>query len=412
MVSPSYATITRHSVALALSPPSFDAAVFDLWPFLAAGARVVLHPDEPPTPESIAALVQRHGVTTAFVTTGLFNRIAEDRPDAFAGVEVLTGGERGSAEAARRVLDADAQAIVHCYGPTEATVFTTAARFSRSAPPCEPFAIGGPVAGTACYVLDADRRPVPVGTDGELWIGGEAVASGYLGDAELTAARFLPDPFRPEGRMYRSGDSVRMQGNGSLTFLDRLDEQLKIRGHRVEPAAIARRLEAAAGVRQALVLAAEIEPGDHRLCAFIEAAAAPAGFESMLRSELREQLPAALVPWRIIAVPSFPLSTNGKIDREALLARLTVVPAPAFDEPQHAMIAALFTAILNLAPCSADDDFFDLGGDSLLAMRLLGRLREQFGWHGTLHDLYSDATIRSIAQRLSGEMAIFEAGSL
>jgi acyl-CoA synthetase (AMP-forming)/AMP-acid ligase II/aryl carrier-like protein len=346
------------------------------------------------------------------VTTGLFNRVAEDRPDAFAGVEVLTGGERGSAEAARRVLDAGAQAIVHCYGPTEATVFTTAARFSGSAPPCEPFAIGGPVAGTACYVLDADRRPVPVGTDGELWIGGEAVASGYLGDAELTAARFLPDPFRPEGRMYRSGDSVRMQSEGSLTFLDRLDEQLKIRGHRVEPAAIARRLEAAAGVRQALVLAAEIEPGDHRLCAFIEAPAAPAGFESMLRSELREQLPAALVPWRIVTVPSFPLSANGKIDRGALLARLTVVPAPAFDEPQHAEIAALFTAILNLAPSSADDDFFDLGGDSLLAMRLLGRLREQFGWHGTLHDLYSDATIRGIAQRLSGEMAIFEAGSL
>jgi acyl-coenzyme A synthetase/AMP-(fatty) acid ligase len=310
------------------------------------------------------------------------------------------------------VLDAGAKAIVHCYGPTEATVFTTAVRFGASMPPCEPFGIGGPVAGTACYVLDTDRQPVPIGTDGELWIGGEAVASGYLGDAELTAARFLPDPFRAEGRMYRSGDLVRMQDDGSLIFLDRLDEQLKIRGHRVEPSAIARRLEAVAGVRQALVLAAEVGPGDRRLCAFIETSAASAGLERALRSELQQELPAALVPWRIIALPSFPLSANGKIDREALLARLTVAPPPVFDEPRYAEIADLFTAILKLAPDSVDDDFFDLGGDSLLAMRLLGRLREQFRWQGTLGDLYGDATIRGIARRLSGEMTVFEAGSL
>ncbi|CCD83739.1 putative Non-ribosomal peptide synthetase/polyketide synthase [Bradyrhizobium sp. ORS 285] len=415
MVSPSYATIDSRSIALALSPPSFDAAVFDLWPFLAAGARVVLHPDAPPTPDSIAELVRRHGVTTAFITTGVFNRTAEDRPDALAGVEVLTGGERGSAEAARRILDARASAVVHCYGPTETAVFTTTARFTPASSPSEPFPIGRPVAGTACYVLDPDQRPVAFGTEGELWIGGEAVATGYLGDVQLTRERFRPDPFRPGALMYRSGDGVCMQRDGSLVFLERLDEQLKIRGHRVEPGAIARHLEAIDDVRGAIVLAAELSPGDVRLHAFVTTSATHGLTEAQLRSQLQADLPAAMVPSRIVIVPSFPLSANGKIDREALLSRLRADASSeiAFDDPNEAAVAALFTSILKLAPAGAADDFFDLGGDSLLAMRLLGQLRAQLGWHGTLQDLYTDATVRGIARRLADAAAMpFEAGVL
>ncbi|WP_315780239.1 MULTISPECIES: amino acid adenylation domain-containing protein [unclassified Bradyrhizobium] len=416
MVSPSYAAIDSNSVALALSPPSFDAAVFDLWPFLAAGARIVLHPDAPPTPDSIAELVHRHGVTTTFITTGLFNRIAEDRPAALAGVEVLTGGERGSAEAACRVLDGGARAIVHCYGPTETAVYTTAARFTADARPTEPFSIGGPIAGTSCYVLDSDQQPVALGTAGELWIGGEAVATGYLGDPELTQQRFRPDPFRPQGRMYRSGDSVRMQRDGSLIFLDRLDAQLKIRGHRVEPGAVARHLEAIDGVRGAVVLAAELSPGDVRLHAFVTTSAKSNGFESQLRSRLQAELPPPMVPARIVIVPSFPLSANGKVDRDALLAHVAAAAGgsvePRYDDSDQAAVAALFTSVLKLAPGSLDDDFFDLGGDSLLAMRLLGQLRTQLGWEGTLQDLYADATVRGVARRLADMAAPFEAGVL
>ncbi|MGY3453354.1 amino acid adenylation domain-containing protein [Bradyrhizobium sp. USDA 4353] len=415
MVSPSYATIDSRSVALALSPPSFDAAVFDLWPFLAAGARVVLHPDAPPTPDSIAELVRRHGVTTAFITTGLFNRIAEDRPDALAGVEVLTGGERGSAEAAWRILDGGASAVVHCYGPTETAVFTTTARFTAASPPSEPFSIGGPVAGTACYVLDPDQHPVAFGTEGELWIGGEAVATGYLGDVQLTRERFRPDPFRPGALMYRSGDGVCMQRDGSLVFLERLDEQLKIRGHRVEPDAIARHLEAIDGVRGAIVLSAELSPGDVRLHAFVTTKSQSGPVEAELRSQLQAALPAALVPSRIVIVPSFPLSANGKIDRDALLSHLRTDASSetTFNDPDEAAVAALFTSVLKLAPASTDDDFFDLGGDSLLAMRLLGQLRAQLGWHGTLQDLYADATVRGIGRRVADAAAgPFEAGVL
>ncbi|WP_257165469.1 amino acid adenylation domain-containing protein [Bradyrhizobium sp. SRS-191] len=413
MVSSSYVTLNNNSVALALSPPSFDAAVFDLWPFLAAGARVVLHSNEPPTPDNIADLVGRHGVTTAFITTGLFNRIAEDRPDALAGVEVLTGGERGSAAAAQRVLNAGASAVVHCYGPTETAVFTTTARFTAAAPPSEPFSIGGPVAGTACYVLDSDLHPVALGTEGELWIGGEAVTTGYLGDAQLTRERFRPDPFRPGGLMYRSGDGVCMQRDGSLVFLERLDEQLKIRGHRVEPGAIARHLEAIEGVRGAIVLAAELSPGDVRLHAFVTISAARGPAEAQLRSQLQAELPAAMVPSRFVILPSFPLSANGKIDRDALLSRLRADASSEmeFDDPNEAAVAALFTSVLKLTPSGADDDFFDLGGDSLLAMRLLGQLRAQLDWHGTLQDLYADATVRGIARRLA-DVAAFEAGVL
>ncbi|GLH76247.1 hypothetical protein SSBR45G_11550 [Bradyrhizobium sp. SSBR45G] len=417
MVSPTYAAIDADRVALALSPPSFDAAVFDLWPFLAAGARVVLHPDAPPTPDSIAALVRRHGVTTSFITTGLFNRIAEDRPDALAGVEVLNGGERGSAAAARRVLDAGASAVVHCYGPTETAVFTTAARFTAAAPPSEPFSIGGPVAGTACYVLDCDQHPVSHGMEGELWIGGEAVASGYLGDAQLTADRFRPDPFRPGALMYRSGDSVHMRPDGSLIFLDRLDEQIKVRGHRVEPGAIARHLEALDGVSGAVVIAVELSPGDVRLHAFVTASSASNGCESQWRLRLQTELPPAMIPSRIVIVPSFPLSANGKVDRDALLAHLTTQTDSSdglqVDDRDQATVAALFTSVLKLSPASPDDDFFDLGGDSLLAMRLLGQLRAQLGWQGSLQDLYADATVRGVARRLAeGVAAPYEAGVL
>ncbi|CCD97014.1 Non-ribosomal peptide synthase (fragment) [Bradyrhizobium sp. ORS 375] len=416
MVRPTYAAIDASSVALALSPPSFDAAVFDLWPFLAAGARVVLHPEAPPTPDSIAELVHRHGVTMAFITTGLFNRVAEDRPDALAGVEVLTGGERGSAEAARRVLEAGARAVVHCYGPTETAVFTTTARFTADAPPSEPFSIGSPIAGTTCYVLDSDQRPVALGTEGELWIGGEAVATGYLGDPELTRDRFRPDPFRPDGLMYRSGDGVRMQHDSALIFLDRLDEQLKVRGHRVEPGAIARHLESVESIRGAVVLAAELSPGDRRLYAFVTTSAAPGHGEAQLRARLQSELPAAMVPSRIVTVPSLPLSANGKVDRDALLAHLKADARSEdaqFGDRDQAAVAALFATVLKLAPAGPDDDFFDLGGDSLLAMRLLGRLRAELGWEGTLQDLYADATVRGVARRLADDVAArFEAGVL
>ncbi|QCK84378.1 amino acid adenylation domain-containing protein [Phreatobacter aquaticus] len=414
MVAPGYATITAGSVALALSTPTFDASVFDLWPFLANGATVAIHPGETPTPDSIAGAVTRHGVTTAFVTTGLFNRIAEDRPDALRGVEVLTGGERGLAANARRMLEAGARAIVHCYGPTETAVFATAARFTARDAIDDTFPVGGPIAGTACYVLDAERRPVPIGGHGELWIGGEAVAQGYANDDALTAERFLPDPFRPEGRFYRSGDLVVMDEHGALTFLDRLDDQIKIRGHRVEPGAIARALESIAPVRQAIVLASEPAPGERRLHAVVEAPAAPPGFGETLRRRLQDAFPPALVPARIVVVPAFPLAPNGKTDRKALEALLVEQKTEAShwaDEGQK-RIATLFHAILGLVPQGPDEDFFDLGGDSLLAMRLVRDLRSELGISVALRDLYQDATIAGLAARSVDVLPEFEAGTL
>ncbi|WP_155072877.1 amino acid adenylation domain-containing protein [Streptomyces taklimakanensis] len=382
---------------------AFDAATFEMWVPLLTGGTVVCAPTAHPEPADLAALIARHHVTGLFLTKGLFDLIAQERPTALRGLHtVLTGGEAGSAASMRRVLEAcPGLRLLNAYGPTETTTFATLHPIRPSEPDNgRPLPIGGPLDGTRAYVLDRELRPLPVGVAGELYLAGSGQARGYLGHPALTAERFVPDPHapRPGTRMYRTGDLVRWNDDGALEYLGRTDQQVKLRGFRIEPGEIEAALAAHPGVAQAAVLLRE-ENGDRRLVGYC----VPADdtlTTAALRRHAAGSLPAYMVPAALVLLDRLPLTSNGKIDRGAL-------PAPDYTTggtgrepgtPRQRRLRELFAGVLGLAPerVHLDDDFFRLGGHSLLATRLAGRVRSAFGTGLSLRTLFEHPTIAAL----------------
>ncbi|MFJ9850401.1 non-ribosomal peptide synthase/polyketide synthase [Streptomyces sp. NPDC101150] len=398
-----------HQRVLLNSPTAFDASTYEMWVPLLSGGRLVVAPAGRPDTATLRRVITEHRVTGLWLTSGLFQLMAEEQPESFAGVrEVWTGGDVVSAAAVAKVLAVCPEtAVVNGYGPTETTTF--AAHHRMCAPPDteRTVPIGRPMANMRHYVLDAGLRPVPPGVAGELYLAGAGLARGYLGRPALTAERFVADPYGPAGtRMYRTGDLVRWLADGTLEFVGRADDQVKLRGFRIEPGEIEAALAACPGIAQAAVIAREDRPGDKRLVAYL--VPVPDGPDGTpepdeLSARLRRQLPEYMVPSAFVTMDALPLTPQGKLDRGAL-------PAPEYGAagtgrtprtPQEQLLCDLFAEVLGRDRVRIDDDFFDLGGHSLLAARLVSRVRETLGIELGLRTLFEAPTVAALAERLA-----------
>ncbi|WP_344864052.1 amino acid adenylation domain-containing protein, partial [Planomonospora alba] len=376
----------RHRRLLLHSPHAFDASTYELWVPLLTGGTVVVAPPGELDPARLRDLVARHRPTALFITTALFNVVAEEDPGAFGALEeVLTGGEAASPEAMRRVLRACPGTVLgHVYGPTETTTYATyhavgAVPEGGAAPP-----IGRALDGTRALLLDGMLRPVPPGAVGELYLSGAGLARGYLGRPGLTAERFVACPYGTGERMYRTGDLARWTAGGELEYAGRADAQVKIRGFRIEPGEVEAALARHPEVGQAVVVAR-----DGRLVAYVTGPAdrtgagrapedTPGGVDpGGLRAHLARILPEYMVPQAVVVLDALPLTPNGKVDRAALPG--PEAPASGRDPrtPAEERFCRLFGEVLGLDRVGADDGFFDLGGDSIAVIRLVSRARSE-----------------------------------
>jgi amino acid adenylation domain-containing protein len=407
---PDYAELGPGTTMLHAASPAFDAATLEVWGPLANGGTAACLAEQP-SPDAVAAAIEAHGVTTLWLTAGLFHELVDRRPECLARVrQLLAGGDVLSPDHVRRALAAlPAEGrLTNGYGPTETTTFATTHDLRPGDRVDGPIPIGRPIQGTSCAVLDAAGREAPIGVAGELAIGGDGVARGYRGDPELTAARFRPDPDRPGGRRYLSGDRVRRRPDGALEFLGRIDRQIKLRGVRVEPAEVEEALRSHPAVADVAVVPFERAPGDLALAAYIVAAsgAAPAD-PGALRAHAAARLPAAMVPTAWVPLPELPLTANGKLDRERLPTpgqeHLAARPGGARPNGElERRVVACFERVLGVGSVGAEDDFFALGGHSLLAVSLFSELeRIPGGKRLPLGTIFEAPTPRQLAARLA-----------
>ncbi|MFI5828672.1 amino acid adenylation domain-containing protein [Streptomyces sp. NPDC051578] len=371
-----------HDRVLLVASYAFDPSTYSIWYPLLHGGTVVIATEAELTVDRLALLLVEERITAAEIPAGLFRVLAEERPECFAGVrEVLTGGDVIPAGAVRTVLERCPGTLVRgTYGPTETTLYATQSRWTRAAAVPDQVPIGTPLDGMRAYVLDGALRPVAAGETGELHLAGAGLGRGYAGRPGLTAERFVADPFgEPGTRMYRSGDLARWNADGLLEFAGRADDQVKIRGYRVEPGEVEAALATLPGIRQAVVTAREDQPGEKRLVAYVIAEPSGAVDHDVLRAALESRLPAYMVPAAFVTLDRLPLTPNHKVDHRALPAPAAAsVPGRAPRTAHESLLSELFADTLGLAGAGIDDDFFVLGGSSLLAMRLISRIRTAF----------------------------------
>jgi acyl-coenzyme A synthetase/AMP-(fatty) acid ligase/acyl carrier protein len=385
---------------LAVTTPSFDIAGLELYLPLISGAQLVIAPKFAVTDGTILArMLEDEHITVMQATPVTWRLLLESGWQGTAGLKILCGGEALGRELAARLIETGA-AVWNLYGPTETTIWST---LHRVEPGEGPIPIGRPIANTQIYVLDNHFEPVPLGAIGELFIGGDGVAHGYLDRPDLTASRFLVDRFRTGGRMYRTGDLARMLPGGVIEYMGRADAQIKLRGFRIELGEIETILERQPGVRQAVVIVREDTPGDQRLTAYMVALDRGSVAVDMLREALAAKLPDYMVPAAYVFLDKFPLTPNRKVDRKALPAptastttrSANYVPPRTNSEKQ---VAAIWELLLDNQNVGVTENFFDLGGHSLLVIRLQARLRQQFGWEPSLIELFQFPTVASIAK--------------
>ncbi|POM24998.1 Linear gramicidin synthase subunit B [Actinomadura rubteroloni] len=374
------------------APHAFDASTYELWVPLVHGGTVAVGPPGRVDAAALERLIGAHALTAVHVTAGLFGVLADETPGCLSGVaEVLTGGDVVASGAVARVLEACPDVTVrHLYGPTETTLCATTHGLEPGGVVPAVLPIGRPRDNTRVYVLDPFLRPVPAGVTGELYIAGLGVARGYLDRPALTAERFVADPFGG-GRMYRTGDRARWTRDGVLVFGGRADAQVKIRGYRVEPGEVEAVLAGHPAVRRAVVVVR-----DAKLYGYVVADAPGAA----LRDFAAERLPEYMVPAAVTVLDALPVTANGKVDRAAL-------PVPGERPgrggrgpatPVEAVLCGLFAEILGLDGVGADDSFFDLGGDSLSAMRLTARIRAALGLEIGIGELFTAPTVAEVAE--------------
>src|SRR5205085_8042765 len=290
------------------------------------------------------------------------------------------------------------------YGPTETTVGVLTWEFTETAHAGATLPLGRPLQNTRAYVLDANWLPVPIGVPGELYIGGGNVTRGYLNQPDLTAERFVPDPFsrEPGDRLYKTGDMVRFLSEDTIEFLGRKDQQIKIRGYRIEPGEIEVQLELHPDVREAIVIAREDWPGEKRLVAYV-AAAAPSLQVSDLRSHLGDRLPEYMAPSSFVLLSALPRTPNGKIDRQALPEPADAEDTELFVAPRtrvEEVLCRIWAELLGVEEVGVNNSFFDLGGHSLMAMQLLSRLRGIFQLELPLRVIFEAPTVAELAKAL------------
>lgn len=403
-----YIELGPDEVFLQYSPISFDASTLELWGSLLNGGKLVVCPGGLLSLEELGRVIRERGVSTLWLTAALFNQMVDEQIEALRGVrQLLAGGEALSVSHVRRMLEVIGTGrLINGYGPTENTTFTCCYVMTADTRIEHTVPIGRPISNTRVYILDGRMQPVPVGVYGELYIGGDGLAREYLHRPELTAEKFVPDPFSAEegARLYRTGDLVRYRGDGCIEFLGRVDHQVKIRGFRVELGEIEATLGRHPRVREAVVVVREEEPGDKRLVAYIVGAPDARPSADELRRHLRASLPEYMVPAAFVVLDKFPITPNGKVDRAAL-------PPPdakrqlgaGYVQPRTELelkLAAIWRDVLRVDGVSVDDNFFDLGGNSLLLIRVHGKLRPLANKELRVVDLFRFPTIRLLANHL------------
>jgi len=384
---------------LAVTTVAFDISALELYLPLISGAQIVIARKETiREPHALAQMIENFDINIMQATPTLWHALVTSEPEKLRGLRVLVGGEALPSGLLQALQDLHCS-VTNLYGPTETTIWSAAAFLEEGLKGVPP--IGKPIWNTQVYVLDNGLQPVPPGVVGELYIAGTGLARGYFHRPDLTAERFVADPYGPPGtRMYRTGDQARWRTDGSLDYIGRADHQIKIRGFRIELGEIDAVLANHPHIEQAAVVVREDQPGDKRLAAYVVADAAIDTAE--LRRYMGASLPDYMVPSAFVEMDELPLTPNGKLDRKAL-------PAPDFSTsvsdraprtPQEEILCDLFAEVLGLARVGIDDSFFELGGHSLLAARLMSRIREVMGAELGIAKLFDEPTVAGLAAHL------------
>jgi amino acid adenylation domain-containing protein len=397
--------VVRGDHATLQSSPGFDAAVWELWPYLAAGATLhVVDEAVRMIPERLRDWMVRNGITISFLPTILAERMMDLPWPSETALRVLLTG----ADTLRRYPRADLPfTLVNNYGPTECTVVATSGTVHPDESSDELPSIGRPIDGTQVYIVDEELKPVPSGTAGELLIGGAGVARGYRDLPELTRQKFVPDPFSDdeEARLYRTGDLGRFLPDGRIAFMGRMDEQIKIRGYRIEPQEISAVLDRHPEIQASCVSACSDHLQEKRLVAYV----VPANDARLSPSELRkfvgQYLPDYMVPSTFVQIAQLPLSSHGKLDRAALPEPTTanVLGDDSFETPQSQIersLAVFLTSLLGVARVGKDDNFFDLGGHSLMGAQLIAKISNTFGVELSLRSLFDHPTVGEVSAEI------------
>jgi len=400
--------VTPGRAVMHAAPLTFDASTKEIWlPLLNGGVVSGFEKEEVLSAGAFQMARRTRPVDTAFFTTTLFETLLDQDPAVFRGIDrICVGGEvLRPGVAARALALPDVGCVVNVYGPTETTVYALAHVLRPEDAQDDIVPIGRPIANTTAYVLDCHKRPVAPEGEGELYIGGAGVALGYLGDPQSTADRFLPDPFSAEGgRLYRTGDRVRIRADGVIEFLGRVDDQVKIRGYRIEPGEIETVLQALPGLERAVVRVWEPQPGDRRLVAWVKAepdlaVADEAAFLQGIEKALRERLPEHMIPSRLVRVAAFPATPHGKVDVKALSVPFwSSVAADRIDrdEPLPGVLG-LLRRVLMAPDVNVDSEFLKSGGDSLMAVRLAREVHRLCGVMPPVSLFFEPETPRAIA---------------
>lgn len=397
-----YASFDSDGRLLLTGSVGFDAITFEIFGALLNGMtlhivdkHVLLHS------EQLAAYIREHRITLMWLTAPLFNQLSEENPGMFAGVrQLIIGGDVLSPRHINRVRHSTpGLTLINGYGPTENTTFSTT--FPIDSDFADSIPIGRPISNSTAYIVNEAGHLQPIGVPGELVVGGDGVGRGYANLPEMSAEKFVPNPYEHGARMYKTGDLARWRADGVIEYLGRIDQQVKIRGYRIELSEIDAALLKQPGMKEACVVASEDQNGQKALCAYYVCEAEQDASE--LRAALAQQLPAYMIPLCFLQLERFPLTANGKIDRRALpkpdftaaaAQRAGYVPPRTDTESQ---LAALWEEVLGMQPVGVTDDFFALGGHSLKAMTLIARMKRHFGVDVPLRKLFEAATVEALA---------------
>ncbi|HEX5885854.1 MAG TPA: amino acid adenylation domain-containing protein [Pyrinomonadaceae bacterium] len=411
-----YADLNSNEIFLQLAPASFDASTFEIWACLLNGARLMIFPPTTPSLSELGEFIARTQVTTLFLTTGLFHQFVDANFKSIGAVrQLLTGGDALSSTHLKKALEQiDNCQFVNCYGPTESTVMVCCYRVGTDYQ-ATSVPIGRPISNARVYVING-MQPAAIGERGELLIGGAGLGRGYHNRPELTAERFVPDPYGPHsgGRLYKTGDAARYLNEGLVQFLGRIDDQVKISGFRIEPREIEAVLTSHPTITAALVVVREDTPGNKYLVAYVVANAETEANPEELRSYLKERLPEYMVPSVYVPLEALPLTPHGKIDRAALPAPdVSLIRAGReYVAPRNDLqkqIVDIWEELLKIHPISITDNFFDLGGHSLQMIMLVARIEEQLGKRVSMADLFGDPTIEHLSELIGhGKENLFQ----
>nr|WP_279637144.1 non-ribosomal peptide synthetase [Corallococcus praedator] len=400
-----FAQFGPEEVWLQLAPISFDASTLEVWGALLHGSKLVVYPAGTPSLEELGRKLEEASITSLWLTAALFEQMQARQPQALAKVkQVLAGGDVLPVGRVKERLTTGG-VLINGYGPTENTTFSSTHRMEGPDEVGTTVSIGQPIQNTTAYVLDGTMQPVPVGVPGELYVGGEGLARGYVGRPELTAGRFVPNPFGQGDRLYRTGDMVRWLSNGTLDFVGRKDTQVKVRGYRIELGEVEAALSQSAGVSESVVVVRDDGAEGKRLVAYVTAEEGAELEASELRSHVKQRLPEYMVPSAYVVLDALPLTPNGKVDRKALPApEATVATAlhgyEAPRTPTEELLAGMWAGVLRKERVGIHDDFFELGGHSLLATQLVSRIREALQVELPLRELFESPTVARLAQRV------------